>query len=311
MKPSVKRLLLSLVVVLSSLSVLAPTVEAKRLGGGGTSGLRRQAPPPQPAQPVPARPAVTPAPVTPGLAPGAAPRRSWLGPIAGLAAGLGIAALMSHLGFGAEFGNLLTLLLFGVIAVLAVRFVMSRMRPAPARGGYAPAGMAMGMPGLAGRDPVAAPMPAFPRPGAIEPTYVASAPAAPALAAPQLPAGFDVPAFERIAKLIFIRMQAANDAGDLADLRQFATPEMFATFRLELQDRPAGAQATDVVHLEAEVLDFEQDAERQLVSVRFHGLIRETVDGPAAPFDETWHLVRPLDAGREWAIAGIAQNTFA
>ena len=33
------------------------------------------------------------------------PRRSWLGPIAGLAAGLGLAALMSHLGFGAEFGN--------------------------------------------------------------------------------------------------------------------------------------------------------------------------------------------------------------
>jgi predicted lipid-binding transport protein (Tim44 family) len=108
--------------------------------------------------------------------------------------------------------------------------------------------------------------------------------------------------------MIFIRMQAANDAGDLNDLRQFSTPEMFAAFRLDLQDRPAGTQRTDVVQLNAEVVDFAEEAGQQIVSVRFHGLIREDEGGVASPFDEVWHLVRPTDGSREWAIAGIAQN---
>jgi hypothetical protein len=51
-----------------------------------------------------------------------------------------------------------------------------------------------------------------------------------------VPADFDSPGFERIAKMIFIRMQTANDAADLNDLRNFTTPEMFASVRLELQE---------------------------------------------------------------------------
>ena len=90
-----------------------------------------------------------------------------------------------------------------------------------------------------------------------------------------MPAGFDSAGFERIAKLIFIRMQAANDKADLEDLRQFATPEMFAVFRLDLQERKGAPQQTDVVQLDAQVLDFAQEDARQVVSVRFHGLIRE------------------------------------
>jgi predicted lipid-binding transport protein (Tim44 family) len=123
-----------------------------------------------------------------------------------------------------------------------------------------------------------------------------------------VPAGFDKAGFERVAKLIFIRMQAANDAGDLNDLRQFSTPEMFATFRLDLQERGGAAQQTDVVQLEAEVVDVDALPDQQVVSVRFHGLIREAQDSGASRFDEVWHLVRPTDGSREWAIAGIAQN---
>jgi cytosine/adenosine deaminase-related metal-dependent hydrolase len=53
------------------------------------------------------------------------------------------------------------------------------------------------------------------------------------------------------------------------------------------------------------------EAERQIVSVRFHGLIREEDNGVAEPFDEVWHLVKPADGSREWAIAGIQQTTPA
>ena len=126
-----------------------------------------------------------------------------------------------------------------------------------------------------------------------------------------LPAGFDAPAFERIAKMIFIRMQAANDTGDLNDLRAFTTPEMFAAVKLDLQERGSAAQTTDVVRIDAEVLDVATETDRQIVSVRFHGLLREEKDGVAAPFDELWHLVKPADGSREWAIAGIQQTQAA
>jgi len=126
----VKKVLLSVFVALLATGFVAPDVQAKRLGGGATSGLKRQTPPPQPAQPVPAKPADTAAQTPTGAAAAApaaaAPKRSWLGPIAGLAAGLGLAALMSHLGLGAEFGSLMTMLLLAVVGVFVVRFLMRR-----------------------------------------------------------------------------------------------------------------------------------------------------------------------------------------
>ena len=61
-----------------------------------------------------------------------------------------------------------------------------------------------------------------------------------------------------------------------------------------------------MVTLDAELVDFAQESDRQIVSVRFHGLLREEAEAAAAPFDEVWHLVRPLDDSRpSWAIAGI------
>jgi len=303
----VKKVLLSVFVALLAVGFTAPDAQAKRLGGGTTSGMKRQTPPPQPAQPVPAKPADAATQTTPAgaaAAPAAAPKRSWLGPLAGLAAGLGLAALMSHLGLGAEFGSLLMMLLLAVVGVVAVRFLMRRFASGAGNRGPAmatPQGMQFSAPPSA---------PAFD--GALPSQRPLAEPAAaPQAAAGAFPPGFDAAGFERIAKLIFIRMQAANDTGDLADLRQFATPEMFAAFKLELQDRRGASQQTDVVRLDAQVLEFAQEDDRQIVSVRFHGLIREEKDAPASSFDETWHLTKPLDGSREWAIAGIAQNEYA
>ena len=303
-KDRVKHLLLSLFIVFSSAGLIAVDAQAKRLGGGGNSGMSRQAPAPQPAQPVPAKQAAAPAATGAAAAPAAAPKRSWMGPIAGLAAGLGLAALMSHLGMGAEFANMLTLMLLAALAFFAGRMLLRRFGPGAANRNAAPpglrlAGAAAG--GAAAHEPRGA---AFGSGGASEPGLAASGEAA----TPGLPAGFDAAAFQRIAKLVFIRMQAANDAGNLDDLRQFATPEMFATFRLDLQERKAAAQQTDVVQLDAQVLDFAEQAEQQIVSVRFHGLLREQHDAGATAFDEVWHLVKPVHGGGHWAIAGIAQS---
>lgn len=283
---------------------LAPIdAQARRIGGGTSSGMQRSVPARTPPPATPAQPAQA-APTTPamaGAAPAAAaPKRSWMGPIAGLAAGLGLAALMSHLGMGAEFGNILMIVLLGLIAIVAIRFVISRF----ARGAT-PSSMATpnGLRFATDAAPAAGSSASWTPPAAL------GAPAPAAMLA--LPAGFDAAGFERIAKMIFIRMQAANDSADLNDLRAFTTPEMFAAVKLELQERPSAPQTTDVVRIDAEVLDVVSEAERQIVSVRFHGLIREERDGVAAPFDEIWHLVKPADGSREWAIAGIQQAQVA
>lgn len=296
---------LALAVGVASLGLTTLDAEAKRLGGGRPSGMQRQAPTQPanntaPAQQQAPKQAAAPSPTTPAAAPAVPAKRSWMGPIAGLAAGLGIAALMSHFGMGEAFGNFLTMALLAMVALFAIRWVMGRMR------GAAPAG-----PQLAGAG---APVGANAWQGSPEPSNVtplqreALAPAAAGLtgAAATAALGTDTASFERIAKMIFVRMQAANDAADLEDLRKFTTPELFASLRLDLQERGAAQNQTDVVQLNAAVVDTAQEGTQQIVSVRFDGLIREDLGGSANPFAEIWHLVRPLDGSRDWAIAGIA-----
>jgi predicted lipid-binding transport protein (Tim44 family) len=140
---------------------------------------------------------------------------------------------------------------------------------------------------------------------------IATAPAvepAPAVTPAFVPASFDSEGFSRIAKMIFIRMQAANDSADLDDLRRFTTPEMFASARLDIQERGPAEQKTDVVRVDAEVLDVANEGDRQIVSVRFSGQIVEAPGAAPADFSEIWHLAKPLDDSRSWAIAGIEQS---
>lgn len=330
-------LLAALVALVAVTAALPADVEAKRLGGGGSAGFQRSMParstPDGGATPAKQAPAAQPgqqAGQQAGAAPAAAPKRNWMGPIAGLAAGLGIAALMSHLGMGEAFGNFLMMALLAVAAIALVAFLMRRFgskgKAAAAAGDWAHAGA-----GAAGNSAGSGAQVAWP--AAMQRSHAqegsaaasfgqagnpagfnsASAPAfepigAAPLAAASLPADFDQAGFERIAKMIFIRMQAANDSGDLNDLRSFTTPEMFAHVRLELQERGNAAQTTDVVDVAAEVLDLARDTERDIVSVRYHGRIREAVDAPVTPFDEIWHLVQPRDGSRNWAISGIQQT---
>ena len=227
-----------------------------------------------------------------------------MGPIAGLAAGLGIAALMSHLGLGEAFGNFLMLALLAVVAVVAIRFLMRRFgnNALPAPGAQREQLAVAGAPPVAPSWDKPAEAPVMARSNAADAAAVSAdgstrlAPMPGSTMASVVPTGlpsdFDAEGFSRIAKMIFIRMQAANDTGDLNDLRSFTTPEMFAVAKMELQDRAGKAQTTDVVHVDAEVLDLAKEGERQVVSVRFHGQIREDIGAPAEDFDEIWHLTR-------------------
>ena len=275
---------------------------AKRLGGGKSLGMQRQATPP-------AAPAAAPgkAPATAGGAPAAAPKRSWMGPIAGLAAGLGLAALASHLGFGEELASMMMMGLLAVAVIAVIGFIMRKRAMAGAGSagnnglryagaGTGPTSMARNMhdmnpPGSSSANPVAA---------------MSQSGHAPS--AGRNPADFDAVGFARNAKVNFIRLQAANDAGNLDDIKEFTTPEMFAEIKMDISERNGATQTTDVVSINADVIDVEEQDGRYVVSVRFTGMVRDADEPQPQAIDEIWHLTKPKSGAGGWTLAGIQQT---
>jgi predicted lipid-binding transport protein (Tim44 family) len=265
----------------------------KRLGAGKSTGMERQMDAPKPAAPAAAQTPAAAGAAAPGAAAaGAAARPSWMGPVAGLAAGLGLAALASYLGFGEELASLLLIGLLVFAVLLVVGFVMRKRalarQPALASAGAMNYRAQQPMPASRGYEV------SMPAAGAATPSV-------------NIPADFDVAGFVRNAKVYFIRLQAANDAGNLDDIRAFTTPEMFAELRMNIAERGTAAQETDVVGVEADVIDVTEEATRYVVSVHFTGQIREEQDGPVESFDEVWHLVKPREGKGGWLLAGIQQ----
>ena len=297
---SVKPFSLLAAVLVVSVTLFATSAEARRMGGSRSSGMQRSTVinknPSAPQQKTATAPAATNT-ATPGAAT-AAPKRSWMGPLAGLAAGLGLAALASHLGLGAGFANMMMIALLAMAAVALFSFIM-RKRAVASAGGMAYAG-AMGNPNSNAmqRQPVPSAMAGD--------SFIGSGLAGgQQIATHHWPADFDADSFVRNAKVNFIRLQAANDEGNLDDLRQFTSPEMFAELQMDLAERKGAAQHTEVVRLDAEVLEMVEETNRHIASVHFHGLIREDRQ-EAAEFSEIWHLVRPTRGGT-WVVAGIQQ----
>jgi predicted lipid-binding transport protein (Tim44 family) len=204
--------------------VAADFADARRMSGGRSLGAQRSAPaqqaqpqtPPSaaPAQAAPSGAAANPvmprqgtaqspagasaAKAAPGAA-AAAPKSGlarWMGPLAGLAAGLGLAALASYLGIADELLSALLIAGLVVVAIVAIRAILARR--APARNAIQYAGAAAGGTGVP-RGYETSPPPAF------EPLPAATA----ATAKANVPAGFDVERFLLEAKHQFAHLQAA------------------------------------------------------------------------------------------------------
>lgn len=283
-----KKFLFASFMAIMALGLLTGEAEAARLGGGKSFGMQRQSVAPRPATPTQAAPAAPSAPVG---APAPAPKRNWMGPLAGLAAGLGIAALLSHFGMGEGMANILMIALLAMAAVFVLKMLLGRKTQdassaAPLQ--YAGAG-----------EPVSAPAQNVSQFGSALPVDAA--------AAARVPAGFDSEAFLRVAKLNFVRLQTANDAGNLSDIREFVSPELYAEIKMQMDERGGAAQQTDVVTLNAALLEVVSEGDRHIASVHFSGMIRETAGAAAAPFDEIWNLSKPLAGNQGWTVAGIQQ----
>ena len=306
--------LIAMVGLISVGTLASLDAEAKRMGGGRSMGRQsnitqphqQTAPSPSQSPGAPSQAMQQQRPATPPPTPAAQPNRSrWLGPIAGLAAGLGIAALLSHFGLGEAFAgmmsNLIVIALIAFVAIWLIRKFVSRKRDAqsPAYAGGSPTLNAGGT-GYSQEPRYTAPPTGSylgPQGNPLTTPDVA--------ATPTVPAGFDSEAFLRNAKVYFVRLQAAWDAGNVDDIREFTTPEMFAEVRVDLSSRGADKNQTDVVKLDADLLGVEDRGSEYLASVRFHGLIRETSGGSAEPFEEIWNLSKRTGEG--WLLAGIQQ----
>lgn len=303
-----KKIVLLLAMVFAfGLSTVAMNAEAaKRLGSGKSLGTQRQsAPDKAPAQSTAAAPAA-------GAAAAAAPKRSWMGPIAGLAAGLGLAALASHLGFGEELASMLMMGLLVAAVMVAIGLFM-RKRAAAQRGinpqadGMQYAGV-NASPHDSARQSATAYKTAMPN-GSVISSGIGSSIGSGIAQSSRIPADFDVAGFERNAKVNFIRLQAAHDGANLDDIAKFTTPEMFAELRMELTERGAIKQKTTVVSITADVLEVDENAARYLVSVRFTGVMRDEMDNTDESFNEIWHLEKSRLENAGWVLSGIEQTS--
>ena len=274
------------IAALLGLGLIAHDADARRLGGGTSIGKQRSI---QPAPTTPSKQAPSATPSAPAQQPSGMSR--WLGPLAGLALGAGLASLFFNNGLAGAFGGILMIGLIAAALMFAWRLLRSRAQARPLQ--YAGAG-----------SPGAPPTP-LSAPGI---SNVFGAAAAPAIAATRYPPGFDVEQFVHHAKLNFTRLQAANDKRDLSTMRDFMTPELYAEIAAEFNARGDAAQQTDVVTLDAEVIEVVTEGDVYIASVRFSGMIRERVDAAAEPFSEVWHLEKPLNGATGWLIAGIQQD---
>jgi predicted lipid-binding transport protein (Tim44 family) len=283
---------------------------AKRVGGGGSVGMQRNVTPPPakaptaaPQQASPAAGAAAPA----AAAAGGASR--WLGPIAGIAAGLGLGWLIGQSGMGGMVGSLMLglLLVFGL--VIAFKLLTRNRSQQPAMAG-AGAGYGQGNSqynGL-GQETVAAPPPSQPIGGAWGGNTSAAAPAAAVDAvAPRVPAGFDVAGFVKQARLNFNRLQDANDRADLSLLREVCTEEMFASLREQIGTRTTPVAPTEISQLDAQLVEVTTEGQYHWASVSFSGLSSEEPGQPAQPFHEVWNLRKSVSGDTGWLLAGIQQ----
>lgn len=313
-----KKVVMGVMVAIMAVSIGLSSAEAKRMGSGNSVGRQsqsvNQSGPAQSAQSpaamqsaAPARPGATPAAAAPK------PASPWKGMLGGALLGLGLGALLSSMGLGGAMASMIsTMLMVGLLA-LAGLFIYrmfkrksegSDVRPAYAGAAAAPSSFTPEIGSQVEASRPAALQSAQPMAGGAAIGAVTGA----ASDAPWgVPADFDTAGFLRHAKTYYIRLQAAWDKADINDIREFTTPEMFAELRMQIQERGASANHTDVVTLDAQLLGIENSGADHLASVKFSGMIREALDAPTEPFAEVWNLTKPATGQGGWTLAGIQQ----
>lgn len=263
------------------LMTMTDQADAKRLGGGKSFGSKPsysqnfQKPAPSPSAPAGQ------------MNPGAGPLGG-RGMFGGLLGGMLMGGLLGSLFFGGPFSGpgLMDILLIGGGLFLLFRFLRSRkpaMHAAPTAGPSqsAPAGAWENMRSTAGQT---------------------------SSTAATIPSGFDADEFLTGAKAAYTRLQGAWDRRDLADLRQFTSPEVFSELENQAAADPAPGK-TEILLLEARLLEVKTIGNQTIATVLFDTMLREdSTSAPAEQIREAWHFSRYESGGNaHWVVEGIQQ----
>lgn len=276
--------------------------EARRMGGGRSFGKQSSNIAKQ--RPAAKAPAAAQRTATPNATPKTGMSR-WLGPLAGIAAGLGIAALLSSLGLSGAFLEIISNLVMIGLLVFGVMYLVRRFRGGAAKPAMQHAGASpmqrQNTQDAQSQQPWRQSDAATFAGSAATP---AAAPAAPVDTSWFIPADFDTGTFLANAKSQFHTIQAVWDSGDTEKLHNYLTDDLIAEMQ---QDSPVRAEGskTEVLLLNAELLGIEEVAGGHLASVRYSGMLREEPQAEAFRFEEVWNLYKADNAG--WLLAGIQQ----
>lgn len=287
-----KQTLTFLTLAIFSFGLLAFDAEAKRMGSGKNIGTQRQSVNQQQAAPNSQKSSAA-APAAAAAGGGS----KWGGALAGLAAG----GLLAALFMGGAFENinmpdiLIMLLLAGAI------FFIIRMLRKPKTAESTPSMQYSGT-NTNTQD-------RFDTPPFTTPAGTATADSREtAYSQPNIPADFKVEPFIRNAKASFIRLQTAHDHGNVNEIRDYTTPEMFAEISAQINERGDAQQKTEVLFIDANLLEVETTNDLAIASVRFTGQLRDAPDGEPEAFDEIWHVQKDLkNSDATWLLAGIQQ----
>lgn len=320
-----KKLLATLVVCLALAGTSFDADAARRIGGGSNLGTRS----------VPTFSQKAPAPQTPAAGqnrqaqqPGAAQQRPGAQQpaakpsmarslLTGLAAALGISALLSLLGVDAAsmLGNIVTVLLIGLVIFFVARLILARRgRTATAAGPRVEEPVRetrMEEPARfeSARSEAAPAAAAGARTGSVMDRFASGA--AVSSAEPEgprdvTPADFDREAFLKAARENYVKLQKAWDTGNVVDLSDFTTEDVFIAITHQLRERGKETYRSEVLSLENELLGIAQEGAEYLASVRFTGRLR--INDEEETLDETWLLVKPVNGEGGWLLGGIRQN---
>jgi len=276
-------------------------VEAKRFGGGRSFGGKSFYSSPYKRSQIPRRPSFS---QQKAIQRNQATRQSWRsrGGFLGMLAPFLIGGLLGSLFFGGAFENLnlADLLVFGGMAFLAFKLLTRRPRTmpdSPYGDGHAAQEFrsAPSMRGARGFDTNLL----FGRNKPVQDTELGNSEV-------RVPEDFDVTSFLAEAKQIFIDLQDAWNRDELADIRGLTTDDVF----IEIKDQRRmldNDQPSRILELDAQLLDFQEDANNQEVSVLFTALLQEGEQSPER-IQEVWHFVRSKhDFTLHWLLDGIQQ----
>ena len=290
---------------------------AKRIGGGGSFGR----PAPTFSQKAPAPAAAPKAPQQNAAsqqrqqqtapAPKPAQKPSMMRSIlTGMAAALGISALLSLLGVdSAGLASLLT----GVLIALALFFVVRMALGAMAQ-------KRVGTQASTAAQTVRMP----PEPQNAEPAAYASQSGARAgsvmdqfsgssvdlqndgTAEDVTPVDFDRDGFLKVALENYGKLQKAWDTGNVIEISDFTTQDVFVAITHQLRQRGHEVYQSDILELKNDLLGIAREGNVYLAAVEFRGRIR--IGDETEVVNEIWTLEKPVEGRGGWLLAGIKQN---